>query len=117
MVCSGVKSILDIPRTLELLETQGVFVGAYQSEDREFPAFYTRKSGVKAPYGIENASEAAHILKTSVDLEMNSGLLIGVPIPKEFAMDGNSYECPRISNVIKRLLFQRLKSIMRSKKR
>lgn len=85
VVCSGVKSILDIPRTLELLETQGVFVGAYQSND--FPAFYTRKSGVKAPYSIKDATEAASVLKTNVDLELNSGFLLGVPIPKEFAMD------------------------------
>lgn len=79
---------MDIPRTLELLETQGVFVAAYQSENKEFPAFYTRKSGVKAPYSIKDASEAAHILKTNTDLELNSGLLIGVPIPEQFAMDG-----------------------------
>uniref|UniRef100_A0A336LXB2 CSON006821 protein n=1 Tax=Culicoides sonorensis TaxID=179676 RepID=A0A336LXB2_CULSO len=87
VICSGVKSILDIPRTLEFLETEGVLVGSYQSENNDFPAFYTRKSGLKAPYNIKNEFEAAQILKIINDLELNSGMLIGVNIPEEFAMD------------------------------
>lgn len=98
VVCSGVKSILDIPRTLEMLETQGVFVGAYQN-NMDFPAFYTRKSGVKAPYSIKDAKEAACVIKTSSDLELNSGLLFGVPIPENFAMDET-----QIDNAIKEAL-------------
>lgn len=87
VVCAGVKSILDVPRTLELLETQGVLVAAYRSEGNEFPAFYTRKSGVKAPYGFDSAEEAANVIKTAIDMDLESGLLIGVPIPEEFAMN------------------------------
>lgn len=93
VICSGVKSILDIPRTLEFLETQGVFVGAYQSDDGEFPAFYIRKSGVNAPYRLENPNEIGEMIKIAQDLEMNSGFLIGVPIPKEFAMEGKISFC------------------------
>lgn len=88
VVCSGIKSILDIPRTLEMLETQGVFVASYQCDDREFPAFYTRKSGVKAPYNVKDSIDVAKIIKINNDLELNSGILIGVPIPENYAMEG-----------------------------
>lgn len=87
VICSGAKSILDIPRTLEFLETQGVFVASYQSEENDFPTFYTRKSGVKTPYTIETPKEAARLIKINIDMELGSGLLIGVPIPEEFAID------------------------------
>jgi pseudouridine-5'-phosphate glycosidase len=88
VVSSGVKSILDIPRTMEYLETQGVFVSTFQVPDKEFPAFYTRKSGVKAPYNFSSASEAAKALQKSFQLGLKSGMLIGVPVPEEHAMDG-----------------------------
>lgn len=87
VVCSGAKSILDISRTLEFLETQGVFVAAYQSPDKDFPAFYSRKSGIKAPYALDNPVEVAKLIKITTDMQLESGLLIGVPIPEEFAMD------------------------------
>lgn len=88
VVCSGVKSILDIPRTLEFLETQGVFVAAFHhSSNYDFPAFYTRTSGSKAPYMLRDAREAAKLIKVTGDMEIGSGLLIGVPIPEDFAMD------------------------------
>lgn len=88
VVSSGVKSILDIPRTLEYLETQGVCVSCFQCPDHDFPAFYTRRSGHKAPYNFESASEAANAIDISNTLGLGSGTLIAVPVPEEFAMDG-----------------------------
>jgi pseudouridine-5'-phosphate glycosidase len=88
VVSSGIKSILDIPRTMEYLETQGVAVSTFQVPDCEFPAFYTRKSGVKAPYNFNDAHDAAKCISKSLQLGLNSGFLIAVPVPEEFAMDG-----------------------------
>ncbi|XP_049281039.1 uncharacterized protein LOC125762692 isoform X2 [Anopheles funestus] len=87
VVSSGVKSILDIPRTLEYLETQGVCVTTYGSEDCEFPAFYTRSSGSKAAYNLTSATVAAKMLHMNRALGLGSGILIGVPIPERYAMD------------------------------
>lgn len=87
VISSGVKSILDIPKTLEYLETQGVFVGTYQCSNLDFPAFYTRTSGVKAPYNFENPQDAAAAIYQSYMIGLNSGMLIGVPVPEQFAMD------------------------------
>ncbi|XP_073834207.1 uncharacterized protein [Musca autumnalis] len=86
VVSSGVKSILDIPRTLEYLETQGVSVAAYNNEGR-FPDFYTRDSGCKAPYNLKGPQETAALIKALQDLNLQSGMLIGVPIPEEYALD------------------------------
>lgn len=88
VVSSGVKSILDIPRTLEYLETQGVCVASYQSDTHDFPAFYIRRSGLKVPYNFENALAAAKAIHTSNQLKLGSGILIGAPVPQEYAMDG-----------------------------
>lgn len=88
VVSSGIKSILDIPRTMEYLETQGVCVATFQCPDREFPAFYTRASGVQAQYNFDNYSEAAACINKSIQLGLNSSTLIGVPVPNEHAMDG-----------------------------
>lgn len=81
VVSSGIKSILDIPRTMEYLETQGVFVSTFQVPDRDFPAFYCRTSSVKAPYNFDNASDAAKCIAKSRELGLKSGFLIGVPVP------------------------------------
>lgn len=89
VVSSGVKSILDIPRTMEYLETHGVFVSTFQCPNRDFPAFYTRTSGVKAPYNFADAIEAARAIEKSHQLGLKSGILIAVPVPTENAMDGN----------------------------
>ena len=85
VVCAGVKSILDIGKTLEYLETHGVPVVGYQTE--EFPAFYTRKSGFKADFPIDTPREMAELIKTKWDLNLQGGLVVGNPIPKKFAMD------------------------------
>lgn len=93
IVSSGIKSILDIPRTMEYLETQGVMVSTYQVPNRDFPAFYSRKSGVVAPYNFNDAADAASCIAKSHQLGLQSGMLIGVPVPEEHAMDGNFSRC------------------------
>ncbi|KAH8279561.1 hypothetical protein KR018_000976 [Drosophila ironensis] len=92
VVCSGVKSILDIPRTLEYLETQGVCVASYQSPEGVFPDFYTRNSGCKVPYNLSSPEDAARLLHSWQQLKMQSGVLIGVPLPEEFAADKEQIE-------------------------
>ena len=78
VVCAGVKSILDLPRTLEWLETAGVPVLGYQTA--HFPAFYTRESGLQVPYHVEDAEDTAAILRAHWDFGLKSGALITVPI-------------------------------------
>lgn len=80
VVCAGAKSILDIPRTLEFLETQGVAVLALGAD--EFPAFFTRRSGCPAPTRVETAHEAAAVVHASSTLGLSSGTLVAVPIPE-----------------------------------
>ncbi|WP_427340503.1 pseudouridine-5'-phosphate glycosidase [Caloranaerobacter sp. DY30410] len=85
VVCAGAKSILDIGLTLEYLETHGVPVIGYKTD--EFPAFYTRKSGFKVDYRVDSVSELAKIIKVKWDLKLKGGLVIGNPIPREYEMD------------------------------
>ncbi|CAG0892313.1 unnamed protein product, partial [Darwinula stevensoni] len=92
VICAGIKAILDIPKTLEFLETQGVPV-AVLGPDKRFPNFYSRDSGVDAPWNLENSVAAARLLHTHFSLLPSpSGVLIGVPIPLEHALDGNEVE-------------------------
>ncbi|XP_063633575.1 uncharacterized protein LOC134804458 [Cydia splendana] len=86
VVCSGVKSILDIGMTLEYLETQGVCVCAFGESDA-FPAFYTRRSGHRAPHRTPSAAHAARLLAAARSLCLESGTVIAVPVPEEHAMD------------------------------
>jgi len=86
VVCAGVKSILDIGRTLETLETQGVAVFGYRT--KEFPAFFTRKSGFQAPLTLNTASQAANYLLSLRQLKYVSGGILAVPIPEEFEAEG-----------------------------
>ena len=85
VVCAGCKQILDIGRTLEYLETMGVPVIGNKTAD--FPAFYCPKSGYKADYAAEDEADIARILKTSLDLGLKGGMLVGNPVPAEYAMD------------------------------
>ncbi len=85
VVCAGCKSILDIGLTLEHLETHGVPVIGYQTED--FPAFYTRKSGFKVDYKANTALEVAKTAKVKWDLGLKGGMVIANPIPEAHAMD------------------------------
>ncbi|SHJ61045.1 pseudouridine-5'-phosphate glycosidase [Paramaledivibacter caminithermalis] len=85
VVCAGAKSILDIGLTLEYLETHGVPVVGFKTE--EFPAFYTRKSGFKVDYKVDSAEELAAVVKAKWDLKLQGGLVIGNSIPEEYEMD------------------------------
>lgn len=85
VVCAGVKSILDIGLTLEYLETLGVPVLGYQTKD--FPAFYTRKSGFEVLYSLKDANIAAATMKSKWDLGLKGGLVIANPVPEAFEMD------------------------------
>ncbi|MGL5439574.1 MAG: pseudouridine-5'-phosphate glycosidase [Filifactoraceae bacterium] len=87
VVCAGVKSILDIGLTLEYLETYGVPVVGYQTE--EFPAFYTRKSGFKVDYKVENEVEMATALNAKWGMGLKGGVVIANPIPIEHELDYN----------------------------
>lgn len=87
VVCAGAKSILDLGLTLEYLETKGVPVIGYQTE--ELPAFYTRESGFKVNYRMDNPLEIAKALKAKEDLNMKGSMVIANPIPVEYAMDSD----------------------------
>ncbi|XP_030071482.1 uncharacterized protein LOC115478317 [Microcaecilia unicolor] len=83
VVSAGVKSMMDIGRTLEYLETQGVCVATF-GESKEFPAFFSHRSGFKAPCNIQNEEEAAKLIASSLELGLGCGVLLAVPIPKEY---------------------------------
>jgi pseudouridine-5'-phosphate glycosidase len=84
VVCAGVKSILDIARTLEYLETQGVPVIGYQTDT--LPAFYSRNSGFPVDYRSDTAQEIAAAMKAKWAMNLNGGMLVGVPVPEEHAL-------------------------------
>ncbi len=90
VVCAGAKAILDIPHTMEYLETLGVPVFGYQTD--EMPAFYYRNSGVKIPQRFDDPADAAEIFRRSINLGYKSGILVGNPVPKEFEMDKYAIE-------------------------
>ena len=85
VVCAGAKSILDIGLTLEYLETHGVPVVGYQTE--EMPAFYTKKSGYGVDYKVETPEEIAKMLKVKWDLGLNGGMVVANPIEEQYQMD------------------------------
>lgn len=81
VICAGAKSILDLPKTLEYLETKGVPVIGYQTT--ELPAFFTRESGLKLNSSVEEPTEIAEIFKTKMELNLHGGMVIANPVPKE----------------------------------
>ena len=85
VVCAGAKSILDLGLTLEYLETHGVPVIGYGTE--ELPAFYTRKSGFKVDYRIDTPAELAKAFYVKQDMGLGGGMLVTNPIPEEYSMD------------------------------
>lgn len=87
VICAGAKSILDLGLTMEYLETKGVSVLGYQTE--ELPAFFTRKSGYKVDYRVDTPNELARILKAKEDLNLKGGMLVTNPIPEEYDMDSD----------------------------
>lgn len=85
VVCAGAKSILDLGLTMEYLETKGVPVIGYKTD--ELPAFYTRESEFKVNYRMESPEEIAKALKAKEALGMKGSMVIANPIPEEYAMD------------------------------
>jgi len=90
VVCAGAKAILDMAATLEVLESYGVPVVGYQTD--EFPAFYSRSSGLRVSFRVENPGEVAELAQAHWDLGMRSGVLVAVPPPDEVAMMGEAVE-------------------------
>ena len=84
VICAGAKSILDLGLTLEYLETKGVPVIGYGTE--ELPAFYTRRSGFGVDYRVDSPEELATTFRVSKDLGLRGGMLVTNPIPEEYAM-------------------------------
>ena len=87
VVCAGAKSILDIGLTLECLETRGVPVIGYNTD--EMPAFYTQRSGYKVDYRLNSAREIAEAYHAKKQLGLHGGMLVANPIPDAFAMDAD----------------------------
>ncbi len=85
VVCAGAKSILDLGLTLEYLETHGVPVMGYGTE--ELPAVYTRKSGFGVDYRVDSPAELAAVFRAQRELGFKNGMLVTNPIPEEYAMD------------------------------
>ena len=85
VVCAGAKAILDLGLTLEYLETKGVPVIGYGTE--ELPAFYTRKSGFGVDYRVDTPEELAAMFRAQRELEYKGGMLVTNPIPEQYAMD------------------------------
>lgn len=88
VICAGAKSILDLGLTLEYLETHGVPVIGYGTE--ELPAFYTRKSGFNVDYRIDTPEELAKTFHVKQDMGLGGGMLVTNPIPEEFSMDADT---------------------------
>ena len=85
VICAGAKSILDLGLTLEYLETKGVPVIGYGTD--ELPAFYTRKSGFKVDYRIDTPEELAAAFRAKLEMGLRGGMLVTNPIPEEYSMD------------------------------
>ena len=85
VVCAGAKAILDLGLTLEYLETKGVPVIGYQTD--ELPAFYTRTSGFRVDYRLDTPEEIAAAFRAQQDMGLGGGMLVTNPIPEEFSMD------------------------------
>ncbi len=93
VVCAGAKAILDLPKTMEYLETMGVPVLGYKSS--ELGAFYSARSGLKVDYQMDSALDIAKAIKVKRDLNLKGGILISNPIKEE-----DSYPCEEINKVI-----------------
>ncbi|KAK4128747.1 hypothetical protein N657DRAFT_629793 [Parathielavia appendiculata] len=93
VVSSGCKGFLDIPRTLEFLETQGVLVSTFAEGGKaDFPAFWARESGVPSPSTVRDEREAAAIILAQEQLGVESGMLFANPIPEEYAVSRKDME-------------------------
>ena len=93
VVCAGAKAILDLKLTMEYLETRGIPVFCYRTD--ELPAFYTSRSGIPAPFRADSPEEIADIWNTKTALGIQGGFIVANPIPEEYSMPG-----PRINAAI-----------------
>jgi pseudouridine-5'-phosphate glycosidase len=105
VVCAGAKSILDLKMTLEYLETKGVPVLGFQTD--EFPAFFSSKSGLKLTQSLNSESELAQFLNIKWNLKLRGGVVIANPIPKEYEADYSLIE----KHIIKGLEVMQTKGI------
>lgn len=108
VVCSGAKAILDLPLTKEYLETIGVPVLGFKTD--ELPAFYCRESGLKVDYVVNDEKEAAKVIETQWNLGLKSGLVIANPIPEEYALPKDY-----INRVIEKAYYEAEKSEIKGK--
>uniref|UniRef100_A0A0G4F959 Carbohydrate kinase PfkB domain-containing protein n=1 Tax=Chromera velia CCMP2878 TaxID=1169474 RepID=A0A0G4F959_9ALVE len=90
VVCAGAKSILDIPKTLEVLETQGVPVVGFKTN--RFPAFFTPDSGYAAPSSVASAQEAAALVAEQSRMNLQNGIVLAVPVPSHLAAETEEVE-------------------------
>lgn len=90
VVCAGAKSILDLPRTMEYLETRGVPVVGYGTG--ELPAFYVRESGIPVPHRVEDAAAAARLIAAQRALGLTAGIVVANPLPKGEALEEERIE-------------------------
>lgn len=90
VVCAGAKSVLDLPKTRERLETLGVPVLGYQSD--KFPAFYLRDSGLNVDYRVDSPEEVVNIMKVKEELGIPGGLVVTTPVPEDAELDREIYE-------------------------
>ena len=90
VVCSGAKSILDLPLTREVLETNGVPVVGYQTD--EMPAFYSRQSGIGVDARLDNPLQVAELILAQRALGLQSAILVTVPVPEDDALDSKIAE-------------------------
>lgn len=90
VVCAGAKAILDVPKTLEVLETKGVPVVTYGQDD--FPAFWSRRSGLKSPLRLDSPASIARFQKMRDELGIHGGMLIGNPVPEEKEIEREEME-------------------------
>lgn len=97
VICAGAKAILDLPKTMEYLETFGVPVIGFGT--KQLPAFYSRNSGIALEMSVQNAQELAALIATKRSLHLEGGLLVVNPIPEAHSMNFEQME-----NVIDRAL-------------
>ncbi len=85
VICAGAKSILDLPLTMEVLETQGVPVIGYQTDT--LPAFFSRSSGLPLDARVDTVEDAANVVRAALALGLGHGVLIANPVPEDVALD------------------------------
>ena len=89
VVCAGAKSVLDLPKTKEVLESKGVPLLGYQT--KQLPAFYLRDSGLEVDYEVKDGRAVADIIKQNLLLENRNGILVTVPIPKKDELNRSEF--------------------------